>query len=167
MERLASPVQGAVEDLRHADIALEVAYLHGFLDADLGLGCDVSDRRLDDGFLSQRWEHLCDVAQERPARSENEHAITGQTRMVVEKKRRSVEADCGLAGSRTSLDGQELLEGRTDDLVLFRLNGGDDVEHFSRPSSLQLGEERVAPAQPRRLPVVARPTEEVVRHRDD
>ena len=52
LERLASPVKGAVEQLGHAEIALEAPHLHGFLDSDLGLGRDVSDRRLDNRLLS-------------------------------------------------------------------------------------------------------------------
>ena len=52
--------------------------------------------------------------------------------MVVEKEGRPVQSDGGLAGPRTALDGQELVERGPDDLVLLGLNGCDDVEHLAR-----------------------------------
>ena len=59
-----------------------------------------------------------------------------------------MQSDGGLARAGSSLDGQELAEGRPDDLVLLGLNGGDDVEHLARTSSLELGQQGVAAAQP-------------------
>ena len=55
-----------------------------------------------------------------------------------------MEPDRGLAGARAPLDGEQLVERGTDDLVLLGLDGGDDVEHLARAGPLQLGEESVA-----------------------
>ena len=67
-----------------------------------------------------------------------------------------------------ALDGEQLVERGTDDLVLLGLDGGDDVEHLAGAGPLELGQQRVAAAQPGgRGVVVARSAEEVVGHGDD
>ena len=63
-------------------------------------GARSDDRGLDDGLLAERGEHLGDVAQEGPARSEHQHPLTGELRMVVEQERSAVEADSRLPRAR-------------------------------------------------------------------
>jgi hypothetical protein len=56
-----------------------------------------------------------------------------------------------------------LVERSADDLVLFRLDGGDDVQHLARSGPFQLGQQRVPSPEPGGRRVAVGP-EEVVRH---
>ena len=49
--------------------------------------------------------------------------------MGVEQVRDAVEGDCRLAGAGAALHHHEALIGRTNDAVLLRLDGGNDVAH--------------------------------------
>ena len=51
-----------------------------------------------------------------------------------------------LAGSGTTLDGEEPIQWGPDDFVLFGLDGGDDVQHLARARPLELGQQGIAPA---------------------
>ena len=87
--------------------------------------------------------------------------------MVVEEEGGAVEADGRLARARAPLDGEQLVQRGTDDLVLLGLDGGDDVEHLAGAGPFELGQERVAAAQPSGAGVVVPAAEEVVGHGDD
>src|SRR5215216_4135131 len=63
--------------------------------------------------------------------------------MVEQKPRRSVQRDRRLACAWSALDGQDTAEVVADQLVLRRLDGGDDVAHLARTSALHVGENRV------------------------
>ena len=78
-----------------------------------------------------------------------------------------MQPDGGLARAGSALHGEELVQGGPDDLVLLGLNGGDDVEHLARASPLELGQQRVAAAQPGGRGLVTDAAEEVVGHSDD
>ncbi len=166
-ERGPPTVERPPQELAHSGVSLDPPHVHGLHDAHLGLGCDVGDGGLDDRLLAERGEDLGDVAQERTARAEHEDAFSAERRMVVEKEGGAVEADGRLARARTALDGEQLAEWGTDDLVLLGLNGGDDVEHLPGAGSLELGQERVATTQPGAAGVVLPAAEEVVGHGDD
>ena len=73
-----------------------------------------------------------------------------------------MQPDGGLARPRTSLHGQQFAERGPDDLVLFGLDGGDDVEHLARAGSLELGEQGVPTTQPSRRRLVPGAAEEIV-----
>ena len=75
-----------------------------------------------------------------------------------------MEPDGGLAGAGPALHRQELVEGGADDLVLLRLDGGDDVEHLAGAGPLELGQQRVAAAQAGGPGLVLTAAEEVVGH---
>ena len=64
--------------------------------------------------------------------------------MVVEQVCGAMKADGCLARTGSALHREQFVEGGPDDLVLFRLDGGDDVEHLARAGTLELGEEGVA-----------------------
>ena len=64
--------------------------------------------------------------------------------MVVEEEGGPVEPDRRLAGARAALHGQQLVEWGADDLVLLRLDGGDDVEHLAGAGPLELGQQGIA-----------------------
>jgi len=137
------------------------------VDAHLRFRCDVGHRCLDDRFLAERGEDLRDVAQEGPARTEDENAVATQRGVVVQQESGTVESDRSLSGTGTTLDGQKLVQWCTDDLVLLGLDGGDDVEHLSGACPLELGQQRVAATQPSRAGVLVSPIEEVIGNRDD
>ncbi len=87
--------------------------------------------------------------------------------MVVEQERGTVESDGRLPRARSALHGEQLGERGPDDLVLLRLDGGDDVEHLAGACTLELRQQCVAAPQPGRRRVVARAPEEVVGDGDD
>ena len=72
-----------------------------------------------------------------------------------------------LAGSGPTLHGEQPVERGADDLVLFGLDGGNDVEHLAGTRPFELGQQRVAAAQSGSREVRVDAGEEVVRHRDD
>ena len=78
-----------------------------------------------------------------------------------------MQPDGGLPRAGSALNGEELAQGGPDDLVLFGLNGGDDVEHLAGASPLELGQQGVAAAQPGGGGLVTDAAEEVVGHRQD
>lgn len=69
----------------------------------------------------------------------------------VEQIRGAVKGDHRLAGTRTSLHDQDTGLWRADDLVLFGLNGGDDVAQLPRSAALDRGHERAVTAQAARM----------------
>ena len=160
-------VEGAPKELTHAGVSFDPSNRHRFLGADLCLGGDVADGRLDDGFFPERGQDLRDVPQERSARPEHQDALPTQLGMVVEQEGGPVQPDRGLPGTGSSLHRQQLPQGRPDDLVLLGLNGGDDVEHLAGASPLELGQQGVAATQPGGAGHVAGVAEEVVGHGHD
>ena len=166
-ERAAPTFERPPQELTHTGVALEPPHVHGLLDAHLCLGRDVGDGGLDDCLLAERGEDLGDVAQEGPARAEHEDAVPAERRVVVEEEGGAVEADGRLARAGASLDGEQLVQRGTDDLVLLGLDGGDDVEHLARAGPFELGQERVAATQPSGAGVVVTAAEQVVGHGDD
>ena len=111
LQRPAPPGEGPTQELAHAGVAFDPTNRHRLLGPHLGLGGDVGDRRLDDRLLAERGQDLGDVAQEGPARAEDEDALPAQLRVVVEQEGGPVQADGGLAGARAPLHGQELSSG--------------------------------------------------------
>ena len=162
----APPVESATQELAHTRIGLHAANRHRLVGPHLGLGRDVADGRLHDSFLAQCGQDLCDVAQEGPARTQDQNALACQLGVVVEQERGPMEPHGGLAGAGSPLDGQELLQGRPDDLVLLGLNGGDDVEHLAGPRPLELRQEGVTTPQSGGRSIVPEVAEEVVGHRN-
>ena len=57
-----------------------------------------------------------------------------------------MQTDRGLAGARTALHDQRLLQRRADDDVLLGLDRGDDLAHRTRPRGADLGQHRVGDA---------------------
>ena len=158
------PVEGATQELGHAGVGLHPAHLHGLLHTHLGLGGDVGDGGLHHRLLTEGGEDLRDVAQEGPARAEHEDAVPAQGGVVVEEEGGPVQAHRRLAGTRPTLDGQQLFERGPDDLVLLGLDGGDNVEHLAGTGPLELGQEGIASAEPGGRAVVTGSAEEIVGH---
>ena len=147
LELPAPSLERAPQELGHAGIAFDPTHLHRVLDPDLGLGRDVGDGGLHDGFLPERGQDLGDVAQEGAARAEHQDPVTAQAGVVVEEEGRTVEPDRGLPRTGATLHGEQLVEGGTDDLVLLGLDGRDDVEHLAGAGPLELGQQGVPTAQ--------------------
>ena len=64
--------------------------------------------------------------------------------MVVQAEGGTVKAHRRLARPGTALNREELGPWGAVDLVLLRLNSGDDVEHLAGSGAFKLGEERIA-----------------------
>jgi hypothetical protein len=105
---------------------------------------EILDRGVPDLRLAQRREHGGDMLEERRVRPDHEHARAAEPLPVgVEQPGRAVQADGGLARAGGALDADGDGDVRADDLVLLRLDGGDDVAHRADAGALDLaGEDR-------------------------
>ena len=139
----------------HLRVALEPRHLVGLRAVGDGARQQVGDRRGDDPGLPERGQHLVDVAQEGPARAEQQHTGTLQrAAMGVEQVGGAVQGDGGLAGAGTALDHQRTGQRRPDDRVLLGLDGGDDVAHPSRSAGGQRREQGALPGEHGEIAVV-------------
>ena len=143
-----------VDDVGHAVVALEagghrrvVAVCPGPEERDVGN--QVGEHDLLHAGLAERRQHPLDVAEEDPIRPDDEHSLIFEREPVgVEEVRRPVERDDGLAGAGTALHDEHSVLGRSDDLVLLTLDGGDDVAERAGATALERGEQRRVAAQP-------------------
>ncbi|GAA3092120.1 hypothetical protein GCM10020001_004220 [Nonomuraea salmonea] len=95
-----------------------------------------------DVHLAERGQDGGDVAEEGAVGAEDEHARPFEPAAVgVEQVRGAVQADGGLAGARRALDAQRGVEAGADEVVLLRLDGGDDVAHGADAGAFDLGGE--------------------------
>jgi hypothetical protein len=103
--------------------------------------------QLDPG-LTERRQHLLDVGEEQPVRSDDQHALVLQREPVrVEQVGGAVEGDHGLAGAGSALDDEHAGQRGPDDLVLLALDGGDDVAEAARACGLERRDQRALPLQ--------------------
>ena len=118
-------------------------------EANRHVGHEVGEHDLLDTGLAERRKHPLDVAQEHPVRPDDEHALVLQREAVgVQQIGGTVQGDDRLAGARSALDDEHAGLRRTDDLVLLRLDRGDDVAERSGTAAFEGGEQRRVPAQP-------------------
>ena len=116
---------------------------------DAHVGDEVGEHDLLDARLAERWQHPLDVAQEHPVRPDDEHPLVLQREPVgVQQVGGAVQRNDRLAGPRAALDDEHAGLRRTDDLVLFGLDRGDDVAERSRAAAFEGGEQRRVAAQP-------------------
>ena len=102
------------------------------------------DRRLHHRGLTERREHLRDVGEEQPVRTDHEQLAPGELGPVrVEQERRPVKTHGRLPSAWPTLHDDQLIHRRAYDYVLFRLDRRNDVAHRTRPTTLELGEQRV------------------------
>ena len=105
-------------------------------------GTEIRRRREHDPVLTERWDDVLDVPQERRRRPDEEHGA-GQVRPLgVEQVRGPVERHCCLAGTRRPLDDRHARAGATDHDVLLGLDRRDDVVHATGPRRVERGHER-------------------------
>lgn len=142
--RHALPVaDGGLQHLDHHRAALERGGLGGLDPAGLHAGEEVGLRTQQHARLGQGGQHVGDVAQERGVRADQQHAAGGEFPPVrVEQVRRPVQRHRRLAGARAALDHQHTGQRRADDLVLFDLDGLDDVPHAAGAPGVQRGQQR-------------------------
>jgi hypothetical protein len=79
--------------------------------------------------LTESWQDLTDIAKERSAGTDDQHAALGQAAVRVEQVGRAVQGDGGLPGAGAALDDQDAGVRRASDRVLLGLQRADDVTH--------------------------------------
>src|SRR5579859_3420987 len=95
-----------------------------------------------DRLLAERGQHVRDVVHEGRVRADDEHAP--QLLAVREEKpRRTVQADGGLARSRSALDDERAVGLGGDEPVLVGLDRRDDVAHPAFAAAVELLEQEV------------------------
>ena len=116
------------ETLGRALPAGEIRFV-GRGDLDLG-DAQVERRALAHAALAERGQDVGDVVEEGAVGTDDQHAIAGEPAAVLEEQiGGAVQGDRGLAGARTTLHDQGLIDRRTDDDVLLGLDRGDDLAH--------------------------------------
>ena len=143
---------GLVDHLAHPQLALQPGDRRGVVGVgpagqERHAGDEVGEHDLLDPCLAQRRQDLFDVPEEDAVRADDQDALVLQREPVrVEQVGGPVEGDDGLAGPRPALDHQHAVLRRPDDLVLFRLDRGDDVAERPGAASLERRQQRrVAP----------------------
>ena len=119
---------GLVDHLRHAGVALHPGGEWGVGATEPDVRHEIGEHDLLDTCLAERWQHAFDVAQEHTVRADHEHSLVLEWEPVrVEQVRRAVQCDHSLAGAGATLHDEHTGLGRTDDLVLLRLDRRHDV----------------------------------------
>ena len=99
------------------------------------------------GALAERGQHVGDVVEERLVGSDHQHAVAGQPAAMLEQQvGGAVEGDGGLAGARTALHDQRLVDRRPDHDILLGLDRRHDLAHRTRPGGADLGQHRIGDA---------------------
>ncbi len=144
-----------LESLQHLLAALRPPGVDVVDTGDLHLRhAQVERRALLHAAFTQRGQHVADVVQEHPVRADHEHTVAHQPAPVLEQEiGGTVQAHRGLAGTRTALHDQDLVQRSADDDVLLGLDGGHDLAHRARAGRSDLGEHRIGDARARRVVV--------------
>ena len=102
---------GVGHDLRHATVSLELGGERRVRRGRLDARDEVGDGAADDARLAERGQHLVDVAQERRARADDQHAGALQRAPVrVQQVCGAVQRDRSLAGAGPALHHQSPVE---------------------------------------------------------
>lgn len=107
-------------------------------------GEQFGDRRQQHAGLTERGQHVADVAEEGRVGPDDQHGPLGELFPVrVQQIRGPVQRDRGLPGARPSLDDEHPALRGADDVVLLGLDGRDDVAHPARAGAGQRGEQHL------------------------
>ena len=143
----------AFQDRGEPGVALEDGRRRRVPSADRTAAADqLLGRRMPDLDLAERGQHGADVVEERPVRTHDEDP--GPQQPVAERVQqpgRPVQPDRGLAGTRRTLHAYRRPGVGADDLVLLRLDRGDDVAHRADARALDLVDEDLAAPDVARL----------------
>jgi hypothetical protein len=140
LDRLADPgVQRPAQHGRQPRVVLHAGGLVGVHGPRRALAEHLVQRALLHVHLAERGEHRGDVLQERRVGADHEDAVALEPAAVdVEEIRGAVQADGGLAGARSALHAQRVVELGADQLVLLGLDRGHDVAHRPHPGTFDL-----------------------------
>lgn len=95
-----------------------------------------------DAGLTERGQHLADVAQEgRVGAHDQDRALGQHLPVLVQQERGPVQRDRGLSGAGPALDDEDPTVRGADDAVLLGLDGPHDVAHAAGAGGAQRGEQ--------------------------
>ena len=164
-QRVLAIAHGPADHPDHAGVTLDVGHLGGVGAADPDVWDQIGQHGdLHAGFAERR-KDLFDVGQEQPVRSDHQHPLPLEREAVgVQQVGRPVQRHHGLARARATLDHQDSGQLRTDDAVLFGLDGPDDVGQPSRPGLLERRDQRSVTLHLSLVERLGRGTEQLVVH---
>ena len=134
---------GLRHDVGHPGVALHRRDLGDFAWPRAELRLEPADGGELHVLLTERRQHLLDVAQEDRTRADEQHALRREPAAVrIEEIRGAVQRDRGLAGAGSAADHEDAGEVGADRLVLLGLDRGDDVAHAPGAVALERAEQR-------------------------
>ena len=140
----ADPVgQRAQEQVGHARVALEPRYVGRLrrTAADL-VGYQLAEVGQPYPVVAEGGQDVRDVPGERRVRADDEDLVGAQPVGLVEQQpRHPVQGDHRLAGAGAAGHDQHLIKRGADQVMLGRLNGGDNVAQLARAGPEQLGQQ--------------------------
>ena len=134
IDRLAPARRGLY--LRHPRIGLGLRVL--------ALGHEVRKSAREHALLTEARQHVGDICEVGPVRSDDEHAAARglHLRICIKQVRGAVQRDDGLTRAGSTVHDEWTPRGRADDLVLVRLDRAEYIAHFFRARGAQRGDER-------------------------
>ncbi len=137
-QRALSVADGAAQHGHDAQVALDPRREAPVVRVDVHVGHEIGEHGQLDTGLAERRQDLFDVAEEQAVGADDQHALTFEREAVrVEQVGGAVQGDDGLAGARAALHDEHTRHVGPDDLVLFALDGGDDVGEPARARRLE------------------------------
>ena len=131
-------MDGPADDVDHSEVTLDPGDLLGVEPDHPDVGHQIGEDGDLDSRLAERREDLLDVGEEHPVRAHDQHALALEREPVrIEQVGGTVQRDDRLAGAGSTLHDDDPGQLRADDLVLFHLDGGDDVGELARARLLQ------------------------------
>ena len=142
-QRALAVADRRADDVDHPEVTLDPGDLLGVEPDHPDVGHQVGEHGDLDARLAERRQDLLDVGEEHPVRAHDQHALALEREpMGVEEVGGPVQRHHRLAGARTALHDDDPGQLRADDLVLFHLDGGDDVGELARPRLLERRDQR-------------------------
>ncbi len=131
------------QQLQHPVAALDLGHRGGVPTGGAHPADELADRPQVHAVLTQGGQHPADVRGEHGRRADHQDATVGEPAPVGEEQvGGAVQGDLRLAGAGAAGDERDAAGRGADRLVLFLLNGGDDVAHLRAPSPSQRRQQR-------------------------
>ena len=145
-------MDGPAHEPGHARIAFQPGRCRAFGGCGLRPPVQPRSRRQLHPGLAQGRQDLVDVAQEGGIGTDHQYPLSFEGEAVgVQQVRGAVQGHRRLARAGPALHYEHPGQRRPDDLVLFGLDGGDDVAHTAGVRPAQGGHEHARAAEPERL----------------